>query len=196
MSKDMRKLVKEFLLHPDIRSIVDFGCGSSPITAGTSYDGSRRVIGIDADFHGVECAQKVLEEVWPLNMVDDLMEIILKVRELPRPRVAVFADSLEHVTFEEACEIIEELKREFGIILAFLPEGNTGDNPWDEGFMKHRHHWQVVDVYRCFGRKNVFVKYMLEYHGEGKSAIFVMWADDTPLAFEAISRVVGFYETS
>lgn len=67
------------------------------------------------------------------------------------PDVAMFIDSLEHITMDEAKALIEDVKQDFNKILLFIP---VGDHPqtkdaWGYGndhYQTHRATWTPADV--------------------------------------------------
>jgi predicted TPR repeat methyltransferase len=188
---NIRKVVAE-LKNTDFKLVMDFGCGSDPVSAVLRQEG-RKVIGVDVDEHGAGCAQKVLSDVRQVEMVAEFGELAQEA-SYRKPSLALFMNSLEHVPFEDALYLIANTKLFFTAIVAFIPEGSVGDNSWDSGPHKHKHHWTLQDVFHAFELSYTVVNYLPNYHGEGKGAFFVIWCADAYILAQIAERVLTLKE--
>lgn len=99
--------------------------------------------------------------------------------EMPEPRVAIFIDSLEHITREEAFTLIAQVKEDFQKIVIMIPNGNimqykdvTGfDN--DEG-QTHKSRWFESDLAEL-GMQEILVDNNFHSDQEDKRSYFATW---------------------
>ena len=162
---DIRTIIPDLFSLP-LASILDCGCGSLPVSL--SIPAKFRV-GIDVDLHGLESARKHGDRIFVMNLN------MMSIGDVFLPHsfsLALFTDSLEHIPFIDAKHVIATAKNIATTVVAFIPEGSTGDNPWDAGYFKHKHHWSEQD---CRDAGFDTVDRYPNYHGESQGAFLATY---------------------
>lgn len=126
-----------------------------------------------------------------------------KLLEKEEMDVAMFCDTLEHVTMEQAADLIKRLQSTFNKILLFIPEGNhpSEDDPHGLGadyYETHRSTWHEKDV-RALGFSDVlvdplfhsWVKTSVKYANNDTGAIYAVWERNERVAPMNPDDVIG-----
>jgi predicted TPR repeat methyltransferase len=168
MRKDIREYVKEIADLFQIKSVLDVGCGSDPVSF--ALPATIEKIGIDIDEHGLANARGRGLRAIKLDMLS------LHGSVVGRFDMVLFTDSLEHICYMDALNVMQSaITVANKIIVAFIPEGAVGDNDWDKGPHKHRHHWSLGD---CEAAGFNHIVRLVGYHGTGH-AFLAIWCPES-----------------
>lgn len=105
---------------------------------------------------------------------------LINVKSMIRPAVALFVCSLEHITMDEAADLMKRVQTNFDKVLLSIPEGShpqshDGSGLGGDTWQTHRSSWQVDDVKRL-GFTNVEVDPTFHNDpGKDPGCIFAIW---------------------
>lgn len=159
---NVRQFIKSLLSHR-IDSVLDLGCGSTPIC--------REIVcpvklGIDLDPRGIAIAGRYIP-VLPFDITN-----LDQLAWPPQHWGAVLAfDVLEHLTAEAAESVIREAKRISSTVVTFIPLNDPG-SPEDQAYQRHRSLWDLEAVRNLMGHDTVVLPH---YHGHGRDAAVSIW---------------------
>ena len=161
-------------------TIVEFGCGLGLRLRILPKNKLR--IGIDASPKYLDANHMDYDKVCgDMREYRDLLEPEILERD---NKCAMFIDSIEHITEEDAFKLVEQMKEDFECIIFMIPEGN---HPQDKDLLgygehslqTHRSTWDK-DLVTKLGVDEILIDPTFHANTEGKDSgcIFAVWTKD------------------
>jgi hypothetical protein len=153
----MRAYVKE-VFSGSVNSVLDMGCGSTPMSL--EIDCAVR-LGVDVDPHAIECMKQRL----PIVQIDMIKS--MELFEDLQFDLALFCDSLEHMTRQDAEWVFRTCRKIAANVFSFVPINDHG-NGKDVGSHRHLSVWTKKDLEQLTESP---VRLLHDYHGNGRDAM-------------------------
>ena len=152
-------------------TVVELGCGNCGKLAYCNATVTRRIgIEISRDWETRRRNYSACTRIW-----GDARHFEELVEEYPNACALLF-DSLEHLTENDALDLLARAKRRFDRILVVVPEGVFPQGPEENNpYQEHHSEWTREDLEALGFAVRVDPTFHPEHPGRGRGEIFARW---------------------
>jgi hypothetical protein len=154
----MRTYLNDVFTGDIVGSVIDLGCGSTPMSL--EIDCAVR-LGVDIDPHAIACMKQQL----PIIKIDMIKAV--ELFEDQQFDLALFCDSLEHLTRNDAEWVFRTFRKIAANVFVFMPINDLG-NSLDVGPHRHLSVWTKKDLEQLTESP---VRLLHDYHGKNRDAM-------------------------